>query len=232
MARDTRAITLDCDRQDDNQFSYTRCIDQLSKLVRTLYCICVTEFTGKTGYGSEHMLAWDGDPEGISGRRTKSVWPKIAETIIRCNAEPFEFIRAQFYCIRRDKPPSPNQIFNDAAIAAWENYRVSAKIALKQRIESDLNQIQGHVLPFIVNLKWDRTQALNYVLRDQTCGASALVRYCHGVAASLPIAAAFRERALLQYVFQMSDYDEVLGSQIPQELKDTATTFRQSIVGH
>ena len=60
-----------------------------------------------------------------------------------------------------------------------------------------------------------------------------LVRYCFAVAANLPIAANLRERALLQYMFQMSDYDEVMRGQleIPQELRNEARELTSAVVG-
>lgn len=205
-------------------------IQNLSKMVRTLYCICVREFNNDPTYGTEEMPKWDGDPEGRTGTKTVPVWPKIAETIARCGADPFQFIRSQFYNVRRSKPPYPNQIHSDKAVAHWEQSRLTAREELKHKIESDLNQIHVHTLPFVVNLKWDHVRALDYALRDQTCSASPLVRYCKAIESQLPVASRFRERALLQYMFQMPDYDELLGSLIPAELKAEAVELRRRVV--
>lgn len=222
MPREERAITLDAGWQPPTVDP----VAELAKQVRILYCICVREITNNPDYGKTEIPAWDGDPTGKTGRRTQNVWPKIAQTIVSVGADPFQFIRAQFYNVRRSKPPTPNQIFNAAAIARWEQFRLHARKELEQRVESDINQLQVHMLPLMVNLKWDRSKALNYAIRDQTCGASHLVRYCFAFEAQLPIAAELMERALLQYMFQVSDYDELLGARIPAELKTAATALR------
>lgn len=225
--REQRVVLLDDVPEADASRHY---LDQLANQVRSLYCVCFREMTGKTEYGTTRMKQWDGDPQGTTGRRSKNVWPKIAEAIVRCGADPFEYIRAQFFGMKRAGPPAPNTLHNEQAIATWELFRAQSRRTVTHRIESDLNQIKVRVLPFIVNLKWDHNKALDYALRDQSCGTSPLVRYCCAVEANLPVASQFRERALLQYMFQMSDYDDVLGAKIPLELKEEATSIRRQVV--
>lgn len=234
--RNARVITIDDDDPEqlqvvEEQSAYARFKDQLAKRVRTLYCICVREATNNPDYGLEPIPRWDGDPDGRSGTRHQNVWPRVAEAIITCGADPYQFIRAQFHQSKRAKPPYPNQMYSDAAIANWEQFRSRAKEFLQQQIASDFNQIQVHVLPLVVNLKWDDQKALNYVLRSQTCGASSLIRYCQAVAAQLPVAETFRERALVQYLFQTADYDDLLGDKIPAELREEVISLRCSLIG-
>ena len=206
-------------------------VDGLANLVRSLYCVCFREFTGDAAYGTQHMDAWDGDPEGNSGRRTTRVWPKIARKIIEQQADPFQYVRSQFYATKLARAPSPNTFYSDAAVAKYEAFRCHARKDVEQRVASDVNQIQLHALPFTVNLGWDPVRSLDYALRSPTCGASPLVRYCYAVSASLEVAPVFLERALLQYVFQMSDYDAVLGNRIPADLRDAAEQCRRQLVG-
>lgn len=237
--REQRSIMLDTDSdwpEEDPRTAeigvhpHSRYRDALAKTVRSIYCICYREATGRKDYGTGRMPRWDGG-EDAGGTRHKPVWPKIASTIIECEADPFSYIRAQFVGVRRADQPKPNQMHSPLAVSRWQQYQYQAKEALRRSVESDLNQIRTHVLPFTVNLKWETTKALDYVLRDSKCGASPLVRYIVAVRESLPIASAFRERALLQYMFQMADYDETLGDQIPQELKDEARQLRQMVAG-
>ncbi len=222
---------IEFDTPADPRDVSARALDLLANQIRSLYCICFREVTGDETYGTHHMLAWDGDPEGLSGSRRKKVWPKIAETIARCDADPFVFIRAQFYAVKRATPPPPNICHGDAAIRCWELFRDTTRRDITNKIESDINQIQIHMLPFTVNLNWSDDKALDYTLRDPNCGTSPLVRYCYAVAASLPVAAEFHERALLQYMFQMSDYDNVLQDRIPSQLKAEARECRRRLVG-
>jgi len=202
----------------------------LASQVRNIYCICYRDFSNDPEYGRKHMPRWDGG-ETAHGSTHRPVWPRIAAVIVAQDADPLQFIRAQFVGVRRATPPRPNQLYNEEAVARWQNYRFKAQQNLERQVASDLNQIKVHVLPFTVNLGWDYRTALAYVLKDRRCGASSLVRYCAAVAESLPIAAAFRERALLQYMFQMADYDSLLGNKVPQELRAEAAELRELLVG-
>lgn len=232
MPREHRVISFDGpDDATDEYNQYVQRRNRLANQVRSLYCICYREFTNDPDYGTTHMLAWDGDSEGLSGRRTTSVWPKIATRIIELQADPFQYVRAQFYATRMSKPPSPNTFVGRSAAAKYDTFKLQARSDLEHRVESDLNQIQLHLLPFTVNLGWDHAKALAYTLRNPQCGASPLVKYCHAVEHNLPVAADLRERALLQYMFQMSDYDDVLKGRIPQELKVEAQQVSSSLVG-
>lgn len=202
----------------------------LAEQVRTVYCLCFRDVTGQRNYGDSPIPRWDGDSEGISGRRSTPVWPKIAETIVRCGADPVQFVRSQFYDGKRARPPYPNQMYSDEAVARWEAFRETAKRNLSQRLTSDLNQIQISVLPLTANLGWDYRRALDYALKSPTCGASPLIRYCVAVKEALPVASEFRERALLQYVFQLDDYDDLIANQIPPELRDDALAIRRRLL--
>lgn len=178
------------------------------------------------------MLAWDGDPTGISGKKTQNCWLKIAAKLLAIQAEPVQFVRAQFYATRTATLPRPNTFLSESAVTKYEAFKHQARSDLENQISSDLNQIRIHLLPFTVGLLWEYAKALDYTLRNQQCGASALSRYCFAVENNLPVAVDFRERALVQYMFQMSDYDDVLRDRIPFELKTEAQQLTSSIVGH
>jgi hypothetical protein len=214
------------------QVQYSRRKAMLANQIRSLYCICAREINGNPSYGTQHMLAWDGDPTGISGQKRKNWWLKIATKVLAIQADPVQFVRAQFYAVKTATPPKPNMFVGDLAVAKYEAYRHQARSDLEHQIASDLNQIQIHLLPFTVNLRWEYTKALEYTLRNQQCGASPLVRYCFAVENNLPVASDFRERALVQYMFQMADYDDVLRNRIPSELKTEAQQLMSSLAGH
>lgn len=214
------------------QAAYSRRKTLLANQIRSLYCICAREINGDPSYGTTHMLAWDGDPTGISGRKTPNWWLRIATKVLAIQADPVQFVRAQFYATRTASLPKPNTFVSDLAVTKYEAFKQQARSDLEHQIASDLNQIQIHLLPFTVNLRWEYAKALDYTLRNQQCGASPLVRYCVAVENNLPVASDFRERALVQYMFQMSSYDDVLRNRIPSELKTEAQQLMSSIAGH
>lgn len=232
MPREHRVISFDGpDDSNEELNQYVQRRNRLANQVRSLYCICYREFKNDPTYGTTHMWAWDGDPDGVSGRRTQNIWPRIAARIIELQADPCQYVRAQFYSHKIAKPPAPSTFVGQAAAAKYDAFKAQARSDLEHRVSSDINQIQLHLLPFTVNLGWDHAKALAYTLRNPQCGASALIRYCYAVESNLPVAAELRERALLQYMFQMSDYDDVLKGRIPQELRVEAQQVLSSLVG-
>ena len=229
--RDYRELLFDNDAATDTG-PHTQVLEQLSMVVRSIYCLMMRQVTNNPDYGKSSLGKWDGTTAEDSpwGSRSEPVWPKIAKTIISCEADPLMFISSQFYGIKRASPPRPNQLYNEAAVGRWEEYRYRNEERLKQQIDSDFNQIKVRTLPFTVNLKWDNARALNYVLREDEGGISPLVCYCAATAESLPIAAAYRERALLQYLFQKDVYDRLLPNCVPAEMQEEATELRRRLI--
>lgn len=193
-------------------------IEKLSMQVRTIYCASYRELSHNPAYGTRRMPNWDGGVDHL-GRSHGSVWLKIAKQVAILGADPVEYIRAQFSGATAAAIPKPNCMYNDQAVSNWRNYHQIAKERLQFRVRSDINQVHIHLLPLTCNLKWETRKAYDYVLRNKHCTASPLIRYCVAVANELPIAGEFREAALLQYVFQMPGYDELLGERIPEELR-------------
>jgi hypothetical protein len=222
-----RVITLD-EPADVLQHTSPDTFATLTSNVREIYCMYYRNIARKPDYGLKPMPRWDGG-ETADGRRCKSVWPQVATTIVRCGADPLNFIHAQFTGVIGGKVPRPNQLHNEAAVMRWENQKETEKEQTKNRIASDLNQISLRMMPLVTNLRWDKAKALNYVLRDQNCAISPLVRYCAAVKASLPIAEQLREHALCQYFVLAATYDQVLGNHIPQELRTEGWNLRNQI---
>jgi len=211
---------------------HVQVLEQMAQKVRTIYCVLMQQVTGNAHYGRENLGKWDGTSSANNpwGTSSKPVWPKIAKAIISVDADPLLFISAQFSAINRSSPPRPNQLHTEAAISRWEEYRYRYEERLRQQIDSDINQLQIRTLPFIVNLNWDSAKALNYVLREGDGAVSPLICYCAAVTELLPIATAFKEGALLQYLFQKDAYDRLLPTCVPADLQEEATLLRHRLV--
>lgn len=205
--------------------------ERLAVQVREIYCVCVREITGDSSYGVRPMPQWDGG-ENRFGTTRKPVWPKIVDTVIEIEADPVQFIRAQFkFVTNPSRYPAPNKLYNKDAKLCWARYRETIKSTIQGEIESDLNQVTINMVSLVEGLNWTNRQALNYVLRDFTvCTVSPLVRFCLARAAELPIAATFKEHALLQYMFQMTEYDACIQN-IPEDFKGEAKALRRKLVG-
>lgn len=203
---------------------------QLVAQVREIYCICVREITGDSRYGTSVMPQWDGGETRFGALRA-AVWPKVVYTILELGADPAQFIRAQFKNLTNPtRYPAPNKLYNKAAKLCWARYRETIKWTIQIEVESDLNQVTINMVSLLEGLGWPESKALDYVLRDQlTVRVSPLIRYCLARAAELPIAAVFKEQALLQYMFQMSEYDACIKN-IPEDFKGEANTLRRKLV--
>jgi|GEM_PF-3127794 len=239
--RELRPIMLDAPepadtdqrRQTPTRQSIDEAVSALAKRVRTIYCICRREFGGRAdqNYGGKPIAKWDGGEDAFGNSHKRAVWPKIAFTIIECNADPVMFIRAQFSGANWSRPPAPNMMYNTEAVCRWEDYRHNAKVRLKQQMESDVNQVRVSVLPLTATLHWEYRRALEQVLSNSKISVTPLTRYYLAVNEGMAIADRFREAAILQYLFQIFDYDELLGGKIPRDFHQDAVELRARLVG-
>ena len=237
MTRDRRVISLDAGAENpvENEIPQPRHEDRvntLAKQVRTVYCICVRELTGKEDYGVKPMPKWDGG-ENSFGTRHQPIWGRVAARILQLDADPVQYIRAQFRVVSNpSQQPKPNQLYNDAAVARWEAYKDNALNNLRNQVSSEINFIRIESMPLIVNLHKTEAEAVQYVLRRRSCSVSPLIRYCVSVDKGLDrLAQVFREHAILQYMFQMANYDSLLGALIPDQLKADAVELKRRLVG-
>ena len=226
--------TSDEEGLTENVKKLTKQADWLAQHVRTIYCTCRRERGGPQAatYGEKYMSQWDGG-ETPQGRRATAVWPKIAEKLVQCGADPVDFIRAQFENANWARPPAPNSLLSEAAVDRWRTYKEGAGEKLQRLIESDVNQVSLHVLPLTVTLKWPYKKALEHVLCNRSLPVTPLIRYCFAVREELLDAAAqYREPALLQYVLQLDDYASLMADMIPPELHAQAVDLRRALVGN
>lgn len=206
--------------------------DTLAGKIRSMYCMAYRDMTGDSSYGTRHMAAWDGDPDGQSGRRSPNWWLRIAAKLITEQIDPLQFVRAQFAMNQTSKQPAPNTFMSDAALDRWRKFQASNQESVRLRISSDMNQIRLHSLPLQTNLNWSENDALAYALSSDQCGASALTKHCLAAHGKFhDIARTFRNRAAVQYLFQQAEYDEAVQSffEIPADMREEVRAIRSRI---
>lgn len=203
-------------------------MQRLARHVRAIYCMCRREYGSDTNYGANHMPRWDGG-ETADGRNCKSVWPKAALAILQCNADPLDYVRAQFVGTLGHQVPKPNQLYNAEAVNRWQQHAEHKKEQIALKIASDHNQLKIQMIPLTVNLQWSTEKALNYVLRDPRSGVSPVMLYCTAEKAALPIAAQLYDAALHQYFVRAAEYDELLGDLIPERLRQEGWRLRNQL---
>lgn len=231
MSRQRRAIVLAGDTATNMCDDRAAVLERLSATVREAYCLSRRELTQDDSYGTSPIPKWDGGTNSF-GTRHSPVWPKIAAVILEHQADPLRYVRAQFYSCFRSQPPRPNQLYGEEALENWKQFELNARTALEIRIKSDYNQLQVHTLPFVKNLNWSTDNALGYVLRDSAVPISPIVRYCEAVAINLDcVIQHYEQPALAQYVFQIADYDKLLGAKIPEPFREKAYQICNYVTG-
>lgn len=206
--------------------------NRMAAAVRDIYCQCYRQATGNASYGESRMPEWDGSDgsDHRFGKRTKAVWPKIADAVARLGADPLGYIQAQFNTATGRQIPRPNQLYGPVAAAAWKKYLDVAEERARREITAEDNQIRVLASPLVQKLGWAPARALTYALADTRCDASPLLKLCVAHEHGVRLPEAVREAAVVQYIFQAGLYDRLLGSRIPQDLKATAAACRPGLV--
>jgi len=189
-------------------------------IVREVYIQCRRRFTGQNTYGQE-ALPWDGE-EDAWGRKRSAVWPKLAAHIVRLGASPVDYVTAQFWYTRQnERAIAPNQMYSEAAVARYTKYEKNLEHELRLQLVQDTSSIRVMVKSLMEALGWEHIAALKHSLFDiGQVSARPLARFCVAVEYNLPeVAAHYRRRALLQYVFQKRQYDKAWAGCIPETLQ-------------
>lgn len=207
-------------------------LDQLEHLVREVYVLCYREFSGDPYYGREPIPEWDGG-EDKYGKNHRRKWPGVVQTILTLEADPMLYIKAQFALAVSNRPPRPNQLCSPHAAATWEQYRSQVTAQLGRQLEANRQALRASADPMIAALGWAEDRAVRYCLNSTSmANLTPLFRYCLGSTMGWQeVTARFRERALLQYVFQKSVYDQSWGSFVPLELQHAAMELRRGLAG-
>ena len=196
-------------------------IDQLSALVRRLYNTLRCDFTGDVTYGKEPILRYDGGTDRW-GARHVPVWPKVAAHIAHRGANPIAYIRCQFHNRRQGAPiVKPNQLCSPAAVERFERYRANVHVNLTSALEFESTSIRAEVCILEVTCGKSFIKAVEMaVMNTAAVSASALLRYCMAAEFHLPGAMRrWHDEALIQYVFEMADYNRAWKGWLPDSLQ-------------
>jgi hypothetical protein len=162
--------------------------------------------------------SWDGGRDA-SGRDHKPLWPRVADFVIRNEVtDPAAFVRAQFPP-GLTRPPYPNLLTTAQALLNYREFRPRLVEGLRLALASQAHEFRRKAAS-ACTLYGRSRRALEHVLGDANAGLSALFRFAvarrEGLEDEcrvwLPLARA-------QYLSAPSDYDEVWGDVIPEEVK-------------
>lgn len=205
---------------------------RLGEAVREVYIQSRRMVCNQPNFGDKRMPRYDGGVDA-QGRRHKSVWPRVAATIISIGADPFIYIKAQFRSVRIDKPPLPNQLYGESAVAKFRLLEHDSKQILRDALQSQTLSVHGTRVSVETALQWPFSRALRYALNNLgRVTATPLLRYCLAKEYEFEdIADSFHLSALIQYTFQRKHYDDVWGSIIPSSLKTEGASLAQALLG-
>lgn len=205
-------------------------IDNLAKMVRELFCSMVRDFTTSSDYGSDKMPNWDGGTDKW-GKKHRPVWPRLAKHILKIQASPVAYLKAQFNFASPGRPPAPNTLMNDRAVARYNNYISDVNELLTRDLKFDVRSVKTRATLLQHGLKWDFARAMRDALQThESVYASGLTRYCMAMEYEFAdLARAFYDEALIQYLFQKQFYDAAWAGCIPEPLQQHATSLLEKL---
>lgn len=242
-----RAIELDPDREEQRITTAEPVSDIVAALAATVRAVYINavRMTGLKNYAYFGSPDKQGRPASLDGdriiqsgmNRGHTGWTALASRLVQLSAPADLYIRAQFDAYnktsRGTSPPFPTvpMLCGDWGAHNWEEYSRDRRQAVVWQMQSDQVQLSVNILPMVVNLGWSEAESVEYALGDRVgCVITPLTRYCtaysHGMTRICQDA--FRG-ALFQYLFEAVYYDVILGSSIPEPLRETARTVRRNL---
>lgn len=216
------------DVEERKSAALTRRLQVIADEVRRVYIMQCRIKKGDPDYGRHNMERWDGGRDS-NGRRHNPIWPKIAANIATYEADPFDFIVAQFWQVST-RVPLPNMMIGQEALARYQTYQEHCGKSLAQQLDYELMLVQAELVP-LMRAGREYVRAVRYAVSASFTKISTLLRYCIMVQeGQQDLAAVYHDRALFQYTFQKAAYDSAWGSRIPELLKEEGETLRRQII--
>lgn len=176
------------------------------------------------GQHASHLVRWDG---GIDARgvRHSNVWLRVAQFALQNKIEPEMLVEAVFHFWSSCDPPKPNQLMGDSALQAVENYGKDQPTDVRILLQNEKMKAVRRAMEIrAVSPSADSVEVWRSVLQSEVDDFSPLFRYCLAKQTGCDdLAEKFRDEALLQYQKHRQVYDDLLGANIPEDLKAAVT---------
>lgn len=208
-------------------------LDTVAAQVREVYCQCRNRWhleheRKATAWGSKPIPRYDGGEDG-NGRTYANVWRQVAQFVLLHGLDPRRFVRAQF-AIRDSKPVEPTHLTGPRALDVYdaEAERSRGDIARlfdfqRQQVLLEFNKLK----PCRSRYGWADADVYRAVLGNALVSLSALFRFCLAESLGLTdLVDRFAEDAIVQYMADRAEYDEVWGRWVPEFLTDLADRLR------
>lgn len=201
----------------------------LAKLLRSIYISEYKLYVADATQVLERVLPmWDGIRTS-SGSVHQPVWPRLAEFVVAHRMNPKTLIKLEFAHARGKALPAPSMLQDDAAVERYSCYMAGQLDRLREELQLGLDsfEVQLCKLSLIRRLTPEQRHAM--ALADYRVSATPLLRYCLAVRIGLPgVANHYCEAAMVEYVFDMENYDAAWGPAIIPEAFRTAALGLQS----
>lgn len=222
---------------DASRLSHNAVVDTADALVakvRAAYISCYRSVTGSKSYGSQPLACWDGGEDRF-GRRHQPAWPRLAAVLLELQADPIDYIAANFQGHVGRHPLTPVQLAGPAARQRWLARDATAdnrRELLRMQLTAQANAVHGLAEAYVLGSRWSRERAMRYALGSASpVTLLPVLRYVLLLESRFAdLAATVAEAALHDYLFRQHDYDAVLQDTIPQALKHDAGEIRQRLV--
>lgn len=218
---------------------YSRLVEQTAAQIREIYCTERNRWHMEherkvTAWGAVAIPRYDGGTDNL-GRVYQSAWLTLAQFALSHGLDPKRFIRSQF-ATRMAKPPEPTHLGSSSAVAVYR-FQEKADIAeltrlfeyQKERALAEFDKLQ----PCRARRGWSDRDVHRAVLGNQLVPLSALFRYCIAERdGHTDLADAFHDDAIIQYLAQRDDYDQVWGDWISPTLRMRAMWIIRLAASH
>lgn len=192
-------------------------ISSVGLMVRQAYCLGMRR-QGKRGYGLYKIPQFDGGTSQ-SGRKYKAnVWDKIAMILCQNKLDAEEYV--EYYFNSQRSVESPNQLLSASVLDRFKQIIMGAE---RPTIwEFELNKLLTEITVKSLTIE-DATEAIRYVLLDDTNYVSPLVKYSFGHQRGMDfIVDELENKAFKQYIRRRFFYERYYSQYIPENLRKRA----------
>lgn len=208
-------------------------LDRVAGQVRAAYCECRNAWhreheRRETNWGAHPVPRYDGG-EDLQGRVFAPVWPGVARFVLRHGFDPKRFVRAQF-AIRDSKVIEPTALTGPRAADAYRSFAINVRADIKRLFDFQRQQVLvefNKLKPCRTRYGWTDADIHRAVLSNGLVRLSALFRLCLAESLGLTdLVDRYAEAALVQYMADRPEYDEIWGRWVPEFLTDLADRLK------
>ena len=207
-------------RQSVDEWTADTLAQQMAPVCRDAYIMARRIWGARTGDRNEYKPGthWDGGMH--RGKEYKSIWPRIANFMLKHRLNPFMAVRTVFdTAVGSRNPPFPNMLLSTNYLADYEIAKLQARNEVRGQLESNIAYARTQIhFQMQIFKRSHREAVLDIVLSPQS-HLSELFRYCLAHAEGYDgTADKYLPRAIMQYAGLEDVYTDLWKKWLPKKL--------------